>query len=182
MRVRGAPSRRLSLGRGSGTGFTLVEILLVVLLLGVVAGLSIPNFSRAYQTLRVRSVAGRMESLMRYAQARAVMSRLPVRLVFDPAGERFWLEQWTRARDDSDDQEGFQPVPGRWGQVFSIPESIRLVDPPGEPLLFLADGQISAGEVGVCSGKETGDDGCLVLSTRWQYGQVTILIKGAYAS
>ncbi len=64
-------------------GFTLVELLLVLVLLGVVVGISMPYFVHSIRGNRLR-VAGRtLVTVARYARSMAVLKQAEVALTFD---------------------------------------------------------------------------------------------------
>ena len=71
-------------------GFTLVEILLVVMLIGLAAGLAVPNFSGSFSSLQLRETAENLGYLMRYAQSRAIIRRQPCRLEFNIDNTKPW--------------------------------------------------------------------------------------------
>ncbi len=64
-------------------GFTLVELLLVLVLLGVVVGITMPYFVHSIRGNRLR-VAGRtLVTVSRYARSMAVLKQAEVSLTFD---------------------------------------------------------------------------------------------------
>lgn len=64
-------------------GFTLVELLLVLVLLGVIVGISMPYFVHSIRGNRLR-VAGRtLVTVSRYARSMAVLKQAEVALTFD---------------------------------------------------------------------------------------------------
>ncbi len=64
-------------------GFTLVELLLVLVLLGVVVGIAMPYFVHSIRGNRLR-VAGRtLVTVSRYARSMAVLKQAEVSLTFD---------------------------------------------------------------------------------------------------
>ena len=114
----------MTANRQKQDGFTFVEILLVVVLLGVVAGLSVPHFSQSYKTLQVQNVADHIAYLMRYAQSRAIMKNGFVRLVFNASSHTYWLEQAQASGDEA--EMYYERIPGRWGRVFSFDPGMEL--------------------------------------------------------
>ena len=52
--------------------FTLVEILLVVIIIGIVLALAAPNFSKGYSRFQLNKTADDLLSVSRWAQAMAI--------------------------------------------------------------------------------------------------------------
>lgn len=59
------------LGGNSG-GFTLIELIVVVVIVGIFAGIAMPGFSSLIHRMNVRSAADELYDLMQYARAEAV--------------------------------------------------------------------------------------------------------------
>ncbi|MBI3617245.1 MAG: prepilin-type N-terminal cleavage/methylation domain-containing protein [Candidatus Omnitrophica bacterium] len=72
-------------------GFTLIEILLVVVIMAVIAALAVSNFSRTYAGIELRKAADDLAYRMRYAQSYAVTKNTRARLEFDPLFTQYWL-------------------------------------------------------------------------------------------
>src|SRR3989338_7485961 len=109
----------------SRKGFTIIEILLVIVLLTVAAAMTIPNFTRSFDKLELRDAANKLAYLMRYAQSRAIYNRRPLRLLFDRPMTRYWLEEADDVSEDEIDDEttpvSYRPVTGRFGRISKIP-------------------------------------------------------------
>ncbi|MCC5846079.1 MAG: prepilin-type N-terminal cleavage/methylation domain-containing protein [Verrucomicrobia bacterium] len=72
--------------RHSSPGFTLLEILLVVLVIAIVAGAFMPIALDSIEGVRLRSATRDVVSLNRYARARAILDRRPVAVLYDREG------------------------------------------------------------------------------------------------
>ncbi len=72
-------------------GFTLVEITLVVLLIAILTAVGIPSFRGLYQRSELQKVASEFSGTLRYAQQRAVMERVPIRVVIDVDDHKYWV-------------------------------------------------------------------------------------------
>ena len=60
-------------GRGQGErGFTLVELILVVLVIAIVAGLALPAVGRGVDTLQLRADVAAFSAFLRYAREQAI--------------------------------------------------------------------------------------------------------------
>ena len=69
-------------------GFTLVELILVVLILSIAAVIAIPMFSSAAD-IQVRSAANRIAADLDYARGLAITRQKNYAVVFDPANESY---------------------------------------------------------------------------------------------
>ncbi|MFH1655809.1 MAG: prepilin-type N-terminal cleavage/methylation domain-containing protein [Candidatus Omnitrophota bacterium] len=117
-------------------GFTFIELLLVVIILGAIVGLSVPRFSKTYSNLLLSDKSHNLTYLMRYAQARSIAERTNYSLNFDQARSRYWLMK----RSDSQDNE-FVRLQGKFGRVFNINENLKL-DCESEIIIFYPDGKM----------------------------------------
>ena len=120
-------------------GFTLIELILVLTLLAIAAGLIAPRLSDFIRGRALDAEARRLLSLARAAQSRAVAEGLPVRLWFDTAQGTYGTEEETRP--GAADAKALQ---------FTLNDSVRLTvlnsattATPARPLpaiRFLPDG------------------------------------------
>lgn len=78
------PSRR----RG---GVTLIELILVMALLSIVVGLSLPTLSHLFRGRMLGEEARRILALTRHARSQAVSLGVPIVVWFDPAGGEYGL-------------------------------------------------------------------------------------------
>ncbi|GEM_PF-977694 len=72
-------------------GFTLVEITLVVLLIAILTSVGIPSFRTLYQRSELQKVASQFSGTLRYAQQRAVLERIPIRVIIDVSEKKYWV-------------------------------------------------------------------------------------------
>lgn len=121
--------------------FTLIEILIVVILLGVVAGLAVPNFSSAYNGFLLSEAAKDLSFVMRYAQDRSVIRSAKHKLVLDTQNTRYWLEETQGSTEGRIADDNFVRINGRFGRDFHIPEGITVESDKTEAL-FYPDGKI----------------------------------------
>jgi type II secretion system protein H len=71
--------------------FTLVELMLVVVLIALLTAVGIPSFRSLYEKSELQQVASTLAATMRYAQERAIMERIPIRLVIDVENNLYYV-------------------------------------------------------------------------------------------
>jgi prepilin-type N-terminal cleavage/methylation domain-containing protein len=96
--------------RSSQSGVTLIEILVVVGIIGLMAGLSFPSFTAGLDGLRLRSASTTVASALNIAINTADRRQLPVQLSIQPSQNRIVL----RAAESKSDQ------------IFTIPPGIKI--------------------------------------------------------
>ena len=74
----------------SRSGFTLVEILVVVVILGIIAAIAVPNMVRG-SDMQIVAGARMIASDLEYAQNLAITSQTPVTVTFDPVHDAYSL-------------------------------------------------------------------------------------------
>jgi prepilin-type N-terminal cleavage/methylation domain-containing protein len=136
--------------RSRRRGFTLVEILLVVAIILIVSGVTIPSFMRSYQAANLRSAARTVVTAGKYARNMAVLQQRQVTIFFDSESGNIQVVALERAagrqvdafldaqRHRSDpDAETYQAQVLR---ATSLPERVRIVDFTAPSRLQEADG------------------------------------------
>lgn len=122
-------------------GFTLIEILIVVMILGVIAGLAVPNFSNLNTQVQLKETAKNISYLMRYAQGRAITKGKTQELTFDAGNFQYQLNEAVSEGTQREGEGIFNPIAGRLGRTFDIPKEITLeIDNPH--IRFYPDGKI----------------------------------------
>lgn len=64
-------------------GFTLIEVILVISIIGIVVVITVPNFIRSTRGNRLRTAARSVVMAGRYARSMAVLQQREIKLVFD---------------------------------------------------------------------------------------------------
>lgn len=163
-------TRRLAAGRvrGGVRSFTLIEILLVIAVLVMLAGLIWPNVMGRREQARFDHVVLRVSTMMSLARSGAMMSGRTHRCVFDEGGGRMRVEWEPEPFDGAGE---FEPVEGSWARLDLAKEGVRCEmvdlsgvfkairvrerdvvgeDPPAallEPVTFRPDGRCDSGVI-----------------------------------
>jgi prepilin-type N-terminal cleavage/methylation domain-containing protein len=127
-------------------GFTMLEIIVVLIVMTVVAGIAVPSFVTAMPGYRLRSDMSDLFSLTRFARNQAAVTGLRHRVVLDASGGAFRLEgefdpfsapgTWTAAE-------------GGWGRNRNFHGAVSILEVLGtsnqnnlQAVTFRADGQV----------------------------------------
>ncbi|MBM3285842.1 MAG: hypothetical protein FJY88_00605 [Candidatus Eisenbacteria bacterium] len=79
-------------------GFTLVETMVIVVVLGLLLAASIPDFADSNRRRRVEAATDQIATALQIARQRAIATRVPHRVVLDPENRAYWTE---RSQSDS---------------------------------------------------------------------------------
>jgi len=73
-------------------GFTITELMIAVVIIGIVAAIAAPNFSRLSASLRMNSAARDLASTLQLARIKAIAQNTSVRLNFDTKANTYQLQ------------------------------------------------------------------------------------------
>jgi len=86
-------------------GFTLIELMVVLTILVLLAGLMAPSFVRQYHEAKLKSAARDVVGLMQYARSQAVVEGTTYRLNIDREGGRVWITYYDTQSEEAQEQE-----------------------------------------------------------------------------
>lgn len=130
--------------RSSSGGFTLVELMLVILLIAVLTGLSVPLLRHAGSDLALKDASFAILAMVRYAQEMAVIDRGIYKLNMNSDRSAFWITG-TGAK-----------IKNKHGKIFRLPRDLRLEADTGS-ISFYPDGQASDAEIKILGRDERGN-------------------------
>ncbi len=133
----------------ANNAFTLVEILLVVVIIGIVLALAAPNFSKGYSRFQLNKTADDLLSVSRWAKAMAIGQERIYALSFSNDRRSYGLAR-VKINEETDNQDSFEPVNGALGRMHPIPDVIRL-DTQGDRIKFYPDGTIDPATIQLAS-------------------------------
>ena len=140
-------------------GFTLLELLIVIALMGIIAALVVPMFGGPVSTSELRATARQLAAGLRLARSEAVSERRETFLVVDVAGKRFKVDR--EAREHA--------LPSKVDLKLFTAQS-DLVSQNVGSIRFYPDGGSNGGRITVASGARKFD-----VDVDWLTGRVAIL-------
>jgi len=125
--------------------FTLIEIMLVVIILGIILAIAAPSFSRGYARIQLNETADDILMVSRWAQAMAIGQERIYALNLAHDHRSYNL---MRFKNDvkTDDQDVFEPVKGTLGRMHKIPDPVGLVT-DSDQIEFYPDGTIDQAKI-----------------------------------
>lgn len=153
----GKPATR----RPTGGGFTLVEMTVVILLVAVLAGMTIPMLAGAAASTHLKEQAYALLTAARYARDYAVTHRVDCRLTIDSTAGQFALQ---RQDIDATGAQTFVSIGLGWGRPVVLAGNVRFgrvqISPAdGRPenswITFRPAGQADAALVEITDGRWT---------------------------
>ncbi|MFB3107791.1 MAG: Tfp pilus assembly protein FimT/FimU [Candidatus Binatia bacterium] len=132
----------------SVAGFTLLELMAVIVIMAVMVGFSVPRFRRTFNHLQLQVFANNVARLLAYANQRAVTRGEVLRVHFDVEGRRYWLASVNEAGEST-------RIASKLNRVSSIPLTI-LLDPSGREVNFYPDGGADRFEMAILNDQQDG--------------------------
>jgi len=134
------------------TGFTLVELSLVTLLIVVLAAVTVPAFAGFWRASQARTCAWHVATLARRARDYSICRGLRTSLDYDSEGRRFRL---TAESDPANAPGQFDELRLAGAQTVTLPDDVEVADfvvegqaaDQGLPLVFFPDGQALQAEI-----------------------------------
>jgi len=107
-------------------GFTLIELILVMVVIFTLATIVAPRFSDSFPSLQVRTSAERLFAWARKARTDAALTGCRQRLLMDSSKKKFWIEVEARPLKEPGT---FRKLSGAWEEV-QLPDEIlfELID------------------------------------------------------
>ncbi|MFC1808826.1 Tfp pilus assembly protein FimT/FimU [Candidatus Omnitrophota bacterium] len=120
-------------------GFTLIEVLLVVILFSVAAAAIFPNFKQFYAKSVFDSNLQRILKTFEYARTRAMIENAFLRLSLDLDERSFVLEikNETALRGIE-----FMPLSGKFGKINYLPDEVNFGNSSTREIFFNPDGSV----------------------------------------
>ncbi len=78
-------------------GFSLVELMVALALIGILAGIAVPNILAYLPTFRLHSAARQVMTDLNYARGRAASLNLEYRVQFDAAADTYTVEKGNKS-------------------------------------------------------------------------------------
>ena len=125
-RRRSATTRGTRVGPASDAGFTLIELVLVLVVLAIAGVMAAPAIQPALDSVRAEAAARRTASFLDDARRRAVLERKVLVLSCRPGGERLVLRGAASGE-----------------KVFQVPEAVAIVSCRPEELRYFPQGSAS---------------------------------------
>ena len=106
----------------STSGFTLIEVILVLVVIVIISGIALPNLSRSYGNAKLRSAASNIERLGRYARGMAILREQDLTIVIDTEKQLIYIGAEKKLTSNKSDDELDQDILKRLGYIDKINE------------------------------------------------------------
>lgn len=121
--------------------FTLIELLLVIVVISILAGISVPKFRKTFRDIQLASSTHTLVSLMRYAQERSIIEGVSFKIQFDRSTNTYLLLKETEPFSNK-----FEREKGRYRKMNRIPLDI-LFKASEKEIVFFPDGRATSVEI-----------------------------------
>ena len=127
-------------GRHDRTGFTFLELVIVLALLAIITSIIVPVYVRSMNGIQMRSARNSLIGTLRFIQELSVKESREYRLYIDVKNNLYWV---TRLAKVVDGEKKFEPVEETWGEKTQLPSQFVITNlkarkERGEKALFIA--------------------------------------------
>jgi general secretion pathway protein H len=157
MHPRGRHVQLRRASRDRNAGFTLLEVLMVLLLIAVASALTAAVITNGFEGMRLRADAKEIAAQLRYTRAQAIATGAPQRFLIDPAAHT-----WTAPNERGG------TIDKKFGVVFTGAREVQPVRGIGA-IVFFSDGASTGGRVQLTSEKAAWN-----VDVQWLTGEVKL--------
>ena len=100
-------------------GFTLIELIMVLVLLGLMFGVTVPKFRQALLSDSLDATSLRLIGLVQDLRERAISGQVSYILHFDIRGNEIWASAGTASEEEQEDARE---------RVYKLPDDVRIQD------------------------------------------------------
>jgi len=122
-----AGPRRCRAPRASEAGFTLLELVTVVLIISILSAAVVPMFGGSVRSMRVENALDQFIAVMKNAHERAVIEMVEHRFYIDYDNNVYWVEKL--AGYDEDQEKIFKPASEEYGRKTGMRVGLELKRP-----------------------------------------------------
>src|SRR5436305_10901608 len=103
--------------RSREKGFTLIEMMIVVILIGIMTAMIIPEMKGTFQDALLRSTGRRLVETLNLANSHAVSLNQAHQVVFDRRAHRYTIERTLRTSQQNSEPAPLADIPGGQGEI-----------------------------------------------------------------
>jgi len=127
-------------GRHDRTGFTFLELVVVLALLAVISAIIVPVYVRSMNGVQMRSARNSLIGTLRFIQELSVRESREYRLYVDVKNNVYWV---TRLAEVANGEKRFESVEENWGAKTTLPDQFVITNMKarkdrGDKALFIA--------------------------------------------
>ncbi|MFH1337149.1 MAG: GspH/FimT family pseudopilin [Candidatus Zixiibacteriota bacterium] len=157
-------------------GFTMLEMMIIVVVIGIIATLSLPGFGKVMDRLKLKTAGRDVVSAMRFARSAAVSQKDQFGVYFDQSARTFLIFK------DIANQSSFTYDVGADSviQIKNLPRNVNFgyTSIPGPAIIFKPNGSAyTSGQVYMSSYGQY--EGYLTVDVLGSTGRVKLILGGA---
>ena len=142
---------------GKPSGFTLLELLVVILIVSLISALVLPRMAASLPGVQLKSTARAVAASLRYARSKSVFESTPYVAIFDPTRKLLAIEPMEKPIE-ADELDSFRVIldTSKLHKVYQFPDEIELAvfdnrdadrDRDLFPILFFPRGDSTGGKI-----------------------------------
>ena len=137
------------------TGFTLIELVLVILLISVLTAVSTPLFRRTFSDIVLKNAAYDMAKMITYTGEMAIIEKAKYKLNLDFENGKYWITRYGLSEEGA----VYGRVSGRYGKDYFLPRGLSLSGALNS-VVFYPDGRADEAKITIRDTK--GGDGSVL--------------------